>query len=287
MGAEDIGKEILRLMKGREGDEDFLKSLACKGVAAIRERDNASVCLKQISRRINEVYPRLAEESLNYWHDPKGQEKQLKWRHNIFKYLTLGRGIKPVPETESQPVQTETATSKESTQILSTITMQQLDLDSETQETLEAALNHSGMPLEDFIKQAIKVYANTITGRNKAASKDLSNVPTEELLTDSKYNSHSGRAAELTKRTIQAIKIYNTEIATENKNRWMITASAIASLIGSRQATIKEIMQQFQTSIDENNLNPEWNLNPYSNRKPGLKIEDVINLSELVPDGLS
>jgi hypothetical protein len=65
-----------------------------------------------------------------------------------------------------------------------------------------------------------------------------------------------------------------------------MTGRAIASVIGSRQATIKEIMQQFQPSIDENNLNPEWNLNPYSNRKLGLKIEDVINISELVPGGL-
>jgi lipid A disaccharide synthetase len=58
------------------------------------------------------------------------------------------------------------------------------------------------------------------------------------------------------KRAIRAIHIYNTEVATEPSDHWMITASAIATLIGSRQSTIKEIMQQFQTSIDENNLKP-------------------------------
>jgi hypothetical protein len=278
------------MMEGREDDEDYLKSLAEKALAIVREREpkkKQRSAVSRINRVLLETYPRLESEAPNYWYDPEGQEKLLKWRHNIFKYLTLGRGIKIVPEPESQPVQTEIATPELPKQLLSTMTVQELDLDPETQETLEAALNQSGMPLEDFIKQAIKVYAKTITGRKKAAFDDLSAVPTGELLTDSKYSTHPGRAGELTKRVIRAIHIFNTEVATEPTDRWMITATAIASLIGSRQATIKEIMQQFQTSIDENNLKPEWNLNPYSNRKPGKKIDEIIKLTELVPDGLA
>jgi hypothetical protein len=61
----------------------------------------------------------------------------------------------------------------------------------------------------------------------------------------------------------------------------------VASLIGSRQSTIKEIMQRLQTSINENNLKPEWNLMPYSNHKPGTKIDEIVQLTELVPDGIS
>jgi hypothetical protein len=286
----EIGRDILQLMKGKEDDETHLKMLAEKAVAMVQGRESEEkqqVSLNQINRAIAKTYPRLESEAPNYWHDHKGREKLHKWRHNIFKYLTLGRGIKTVPEPESQPIQTESAKPEEPKQILSNMNIQQLDLDSQTQETLESALNQSGMSLEDFIKQAIKVYAKTITGRNKAASDDLSAVPTGELLTDSKYNTHPGRAGELTKRTIRAIHIYNTEVATEPADRWMITASAIASLIGSRQSTIKEIMPQYQTSIDDNNLNPEWNLNPYSNRKPGKKIDEIIRLTELVPDGIS
>jgi len=286
----DIARDIARMMEGREDDEDYLKSLAEKAIAVVREREPKNKQASAISR-INRVllgtYPRLESEAPNYWYDPEGQEKLFDWRHNIFKYLTLGRGIKSVPKPESQLIQTEAATPEEPKQILSTMTIQQLDLDTETQATLEAALNHSGMLLKDFIKQAIKVYAKTITGRNKAASDDLSALPTDELLKDSKYNTHPGRAVELTKRAIRAIRIYNTEVATEPSDRWMITASAIACLIGSRQSTIKEIMPQYQTSIDDNNLNPEWNLNPYSNRKPGKKIDEIIQLAELVPDGIS
>jgi hypothetical protein len=289
----DIARDIVKLMNGREDDEDYLKTLAEKALAIVREREPENKqgdVVNRINRIVRDTYPRLETEAPNYWHDPNGKENLPNWRHNIFKYLTTGRGIKPIPEIEvlpsSKPTQIEDFALTETKPLLNNMTIQQLNLDTETQATLEAALNHSGMPLEDFIKQAIKVYAKTITGRNKAASEDLSDVSTHSLLTNSRYSTHQGRAAELTRRTIQAIKIYNTELATEPNDRWMITASAIASLIGSRQATIKEIMPQYQTSIDENNLNPEWNLTPYSNRKPGRKIEDVVHISKLVPDGL-
>jgi hypothetical protein len=165
------------------------------------------------------------------------------------------------------------------------MTIPQLDLDADTQEILESALAQSGMDLADFIKQAVRVYAKTITGKTRKQGEDLSTVSTAELLSDARYRTHPGRADELTKRAIRAIKIYNSEIATENAARWMITQSAIASLTGSRQATIKEVLPKYQTSIDDNNLNPDWGLTPYTNRKP-VKIEDAINISELVPDGI-
>jgi hypothetical protein len=279
-----IGREITTSLGNLTEAE--IKVLAEKTISEIMSRELSSEsrnkALKLISREIMKVYPRLDSYAPCYWHDAYGKANLLKWRHLIFKYLTFGRNeVQPASEAPEIEEKIEIVETK-----LENITIQQLDLDTETQATLEAALNHSGMLLEDFIKQAIKVYAKTITGRNKAASDDLSAVPTGELLTESKFNTHPGRAVELTKRVIRAIHIYNTEVATEPSDRWMITASAIASIIGSRQSTIKEIMQQFQTSIDENNLNPVWNLTPYSNRKPGKKIDEIIKLTELVPDGL-
>ncbi len=38
--------------------------------------------------------------------------------------------------------------------------------------------------------------------------------------------------------------------------------------------------------VDDHNNNPDYGLTDYSNRKLGKKITDVINLAELVPDGL-
>ena len=304
-----IGRDIVSKMEGKEDDEGLLENLALKAVGIIRLReetiDGQTKAIKQISDVILAKYPRLESETPNYWFDKTGKKVLPKWRHNIFKYLTLGRGKKqPTDQTPEQtseqtseqtPEQTPEQPKNKSTasrtrkpkQILKTMTIEQLELDSDTQSILEDALEHSGMALEDFIKQAIKVYAKTVTGKAKQTSEDLSNIPTQDLLDNPKYNTHPSRAEELTKRAIRAISYYNANIATENADRWMITQSAIASLIGSRQGTIKEIMPKYQTTIDDNNNRPEWNLNPYSNRKPGKKIEEVINLAEIILNGLA
>jgi hypothetical protein len=84
--------------------------------------------------------------------------------------------------------------------------IEQLELDPETQPTLLSALAQSGMPLPDFIRQAIKVYSKTITGKSQKRGEDLSAVPTDKLLNDPTYSTHPGRAEELTKRAIKAIK---------------------------------------------------------------------------------
>jgi hypothetical protein len=285
-----IGKDIIQLMNGKEDDEDYLKALADKAVATVKERvteekDKQQVALNQINRVIDDVYKRLESEAPNYWHDPKGQKHLPKWRHNIFKYLTLGRGIKPVPKPESEPTQSEIVTVRIQNQLLKEMTIEQLNLDTETQQTLEAALTQSGIPLDEFIKQAIKIYAKTITGKTRKHSEDLTTVPTDKLLNDPTYSTHPGRAEELTKRAIKAIKYYNANVATENADRWCITQSAIASLTGSRPSTVGKVLEQFKDDIESHNQT--YNLDNYSNRKRGKpSIEETINLAELTPDGL-
>jgi hypothetical protein len=290
----EVGREVLGKLKGLT-DEPSIKALGEETSRQILAQEatpkGRANALRMVSREINKTYPRLNSKASGYWYDPRGKESEPKWRHLIFKSLTLSTSdwdaVGDEARQEWKSAQPELQQTEPPQTSHLTVTIQQLDLDDETQQTLKEALSQSGMDLADFVKQAVKVYAKTITGKSKKHGEDLSAVSTSELLTDSKYNTHPGRATELTKRTIQAIRIYNTEVATEPADRWMITASAIASLIGSRQSTIKEIMQQFQTSIDENNLKPEWNLTPYSNRKPGKKIDQIIQLTELVLDGIS
>jgi hypothetical protein len=109
--------------------------------------------------------------------------------------------------------------------------------------------------------------------------------PIEEAITGSPcLSTHPGRAEELTKRAIRAIKYFNTNIATEESDRWCITQSAIASLTGSRASAIGKILEQYKTEKDDHNQT--YGLDNYSNRKPGKKIEEIINLSDLCPDGL-
>jgi len=40
------------------------------------------------------------------------------------------------------------------------------------------------------------------------------------------------------------------------------------------------------TAVDDHNNRPNYGFTDYTNRKPGKKITDVINLAELVPTGL-
>jgi hypothetical protein len=141
------------------------------------------------------------------------------------------------------------------------------------------------MALPNFIRQAIKVYAKTITGKTRKQSEDLTTVSTDKLLNDPTYSTHPGRAEELTKRAIKAIKYYNANIATEKADRWCITQSAIASLTGSRATTVGKILEQFKDDIDSHNQT--YDLDNYSNRKRGKpSIEETIDLTELTPDGL-
>lgn len=290
----EVGRELLQKLEGIT-DESAIKAFGDATMQDILNQEptpkGRANALRMVRREINKTYPRLKSKAPTYWYDPRGKESEPKWRHLILKSLTLSTSdwdaVGDEARQEWKSAQPELQQTEQPQTSHLTVTIQQLDLDDETQQTLKEAIRQSGMDLTDFVKQAVKVYAKTITGKSKKHSEDLSAIPTGELLTDSKYSTHPGRAAELTKRAIRAIRIYNSEVATEPSDRWMITASAIASLIGSRQSTIKEIMPQYQTSIDDNNLNPEWGLNPYSNRKPGKKIDEIIQLTELVPDGIS
>ncbi|MDY7015497.1 MAG: hypothetical protein SVX43_18260, partial [Cyanobacteriota bacterium] len=93
-----------------------------------------------------------------------------------------------------------------------------------------------------------------------------------------------GRAEELTKRAIRAIMRHNAEIATENNQRWAITQSIIAALIGGRPSSIGKAMKPYQTQIDDHNA--KYGINGYTNRSQERKIDEAIDLAELVPDGL-
>jgi hypothetical protein len=316
------GRELNEQLK-EVTDENAIKALAngtLQDIYQLSSADERANALKQINRELLKAFPRSESEIPGYWHDPKGREAQPKWRHLIFRHLTLDardwdkvgtetrKGAReewketqpteqPIEQTTEQV--TEQATEqvveqakkqrkprqpKQPKQTLKTMTIEQLELDTDTQAILTNALEQSGMALEEFIKQAIKVYARTVTGKAKQLSEDLANIPTQDLLNNPKYSTHPARAEELTKRAIRAIKFFNANKATENADRWMITQSAIASLTGSRQGTIKQILEQYKDDIDSHNQT--YGLNPYSNRKPGKDITEIINLAELVPNGV-
>ncbi|HEY9295821.1 MAG TPA: hypothetical protein VIQ31_05510, partial [Phormidium sp.] len=125
--------------------------------------------------------------------------------------------------SETSPLPTLT------TEMLETAVVDALGLDEETREILGLARAHSGLDLAEFIQKAIKTYANTITGKIRRLLEDsLEDISTEELLNNPKYSTYPGRAEEMVRRAINAIKIYNSEVATEPKQRWIITQSLLS-----------------------------------------------------------
>ncbi|UKP01600.1 hypothetical protein [Nostoc sp. UHCC 0870] len=190
-------------------------------------------------------------------------------------------------ESQIETAQTEKTEQTETTptQTLETMNISQLELDADTQKVVENAIAHSGMSLAEFIQKACQVYGKTVMGKVKFVGEELTAVPTEELLGD-KYTTHSGRAEELTKRAIYAVETHNNS-CTEKSQKWHINQTLIQHLTGSKPATIKKILEKYQTRLDDHNAKHE--LTAYDNRKPGVilkdKIKEDINLSELVPNG--
>jgi hypothetical protein len=184
--------------------------------------------------------------------------------------------------TVNAPTETKPETTTELT--LESMQIETLQLDADTQQKVQDALDYSGMSLADFIQKACTIYATTLTGKAKQFDSDLSEVKTQELLS-AKYRTHPGRAREMVKRAIQAIKIHNSEMVSETGDRWHINQTAIQSLTGSKPQTVKEILADYQDDITSHNENYE--LTPYLNRKADKrKIEDVIDVAALVPNGI-
>lgn len=270
-----------------------------------------------IRKQVKAAFPDTDSQQHSYqYFTNSGKGSIPRWEHLALKYLpTVDLKLNELPQTqpETQPQQLleitdkqlqtqpetqseirdeqpvnqvqnhETVKSIQPQVTLNDIEIEQLGLDADIQEMVEAAIAYSGISLADFVRRACLVYARTVTGKVKMAESDLAPVSTAQLLSE-KYKTHPGRADELTRRAIYALEVHNNN-CTERNQKWHINQTAIQTLTGSKPATIKKILENYQTRLDDHNA--KHGLNPYDNRKPGIKIDDAINLVELVPDGLS
>jgi len=307
--AKKIGDELVKELKGLT-DELAIKDVAIKYWNSLTDRipnENSSRRARKTLRdAVRTVYPDITDTSQSkpvgyYFTDSKDSypRKTPRFEHLVLWYLTTNTDRREVVgdearekyfsqwDTDTKPQekpQIKQPEIKPTLPTLENMTINTLELDAETQAIVEASLTNSGLSLPEFIKQAVKVYAKTIEGKSKQHTSDLSTVPTSELLKNPKYKTHPVRARESVKRAIQAIKIFNTN-EPEPKNRWVITQTAIQALTGSKPATVKEILVDYQRDIDDYNQAHGLD-SPYLNRKPGQRIEEVIDVALLVPDGI-
>lgn len=233
-----------------------------------------------------------------YYTKPRGKDKT--WEHLALWYATISRekwemvgdkrkeeykeSFSKKPQTEVEPeIKTEVKISSPVCK-LENMDITQLELDDETIELVESAIAFSGVSLAEFVRRACHVYAKSFKDKVKQSEEDLTTVSTEDLKSDA-FRTHPGRAEELAKRAIYALKKHNDN-CTEKDQKWMITQTSIQSLTGSKPATIKAILEKYQNDLDDHNQ--KHGLTNYDNRKTDKrKIEDDINLVSLVPDGLS
>ncbi|BAY80525.1 hypothetical protein NIES25_70130 (plasmid) [Nostoc linckia NIES-25] len=303
---EQVGQELVEKLQGVK-DESKIQKLAVAVVDQIRdyytEANSRKTPLSKVRKAVLEAFPDTETQEYPWqYFTNKGKGNVERYQHLALKYLTLSSEewdavgnearqqwkAQQTQEAEQQTQQTEqkSETPQPVKTTLDDMNISQLQLDSETQQMVEAAIAHSGMSLADFVRRACQVYAKTVTGKLGQYQSDLTAVPTEELLTSTTYKTHPGRAEELTRRAIYALEVHNNN-CTEKSQKWHINQTAIQTLTGSKPATIKAILEQYKIRIDEHNNSEKHQLNPYDNRKPGRKINDEIDLAALVPDGTS
>ena len=225
----------------------------------------------------------------------KQLKKTLVATHPVFQFLSLRKSLSASAVSISTSPASTTSESSVTSPVkakvepklltLKDLNISQLELDAETQGIVEQALNQTGMDLAEFVQRSLQVYAKTVTGKTRKQGEDLSQVSTSDLLNEDKFRTHPGRVEELTKRVIRAMMIHNDEVAVDNDHRWAITQSVITEITGSRASSVKPIVEEFKTMIDEHNA--KYDLNNYSNRKgKGRDITQEIKLVDLVPDGI-
>lgn len=288
---EQVGKDLVTQLQGVT-DEMTIKELTQNIVTEIKqtysEINSRRAPLTAIRKVVLAAFPDTKKQQYDYqYFTNSGKGKIPRYQHLALKYLTLSKEewdeLREEPKQKYSDKPTENKPQVKQKITLQDMNIETLELDADTQAIVRNALEHSGISLAEFIQKACTVYATTLVGKFKQFESDLSSVSTAELLT-AKYKTHPGRAREMVIRAIQAIKIFNGN-EPEPTNRWMITQTAIQSLTGSKPATVKEILPDYQMDIDDYNTSCNFS-SPYINRKPGKRIEDVINVAELVPEGI-
>ena len=193
----------------------------------------------------------------------------------------------PEQPTEQQP-ETQTIEQQPETQTvdITKMTIESLNLDTETQQIVKEAIAQSGMSLPEFLQQSCKVYAKTITGKTRKHDEDLSNVNTEILRNDKTYGTHPGRANELVKRAVRAIKHHNKLVATELSQKWLITQSLLVDMTGAKATAVRKAMNTISDLEDENTILKNEGATDLLNRKGVIKDAFCNDWVKIIESGI-
>ncbi|MEC4805704.1 MAG: hypothetical protein SAJ12_06785 [Jaaginema sp. PMC 1079.18] len=289
-----LGREIVEKLQS-ENDSERIAAIGQEAIALIQGHDKPENALKSVSRQVLKAFPRELEEKPNYYYDSGGKGDLLKWRHLIFRTLTLdpveGR---PTAEVVSR-LRVQDSVSHQALynfdkrkaykmpkptrplMVDDEITVT-IALNDQLKEALRITIEQTGQTLDAIAAKALEGYCKSIAHKS---TEPIETISTEALLTEDRYKTLPGRGEELTKRAIKAIQIYN-ESAYGDVKPWAITQSAISRLTGAKPTAIKRVLKDFN-SYD---YNQSKGIDGYTNRSIPGDIVDYINLAELVSDGL-
>ena len=248
-------------------------------------------------KAIEQAFPFSNVSKPGYYFTNAGKDKPERYEHLALWYTTTTKerwevvgdearaeyfkNLKPLPQPEPQPEPQP----QQQTLNIENMTVENLKLDVETQQIVQDAIAQSGMSLPEFLQQACRVYAKTITCKTRKHSEDLSNVETEILRNDKAYGTHPGRAEELVKRAIRAIK-YQNGLATELSQKWMITQSLLVDMTGAKASAVKNAMSKYPEINDYNKALRDAGATDLLNRKGELKEDFCEEWLRIIESGI-
>lgn len=294
-------------------DELTIKTIATKAWLKLEElvpnKNTFRNTRRQFRNAIESAFPCSEQSKLGYYFTNAGKGKQGRYEHLALWYATTAKErwevasdkaraqyfkeLPPLPQPELQPeLQPESQPEPQpelqpepQTIDIENMTIENLKLDVETQQIVEDAISQSGMSLPEFLQQACRVYAKTITGKTRKHSEDLSVVETKILRNDKAYSTHPGRAEELVKRAIRAIK-YQNGLATELSQKWMITQSLLVDMTGAKASAVKNAMAKYPEINDYNKALRDAGATDLLNRKGELKEDFCDEWTRIIESGI-
>ncbi|MGH2415508.1 MAG: hypothetical protein ACRDEA_17825 [Microcystaceae cyanobacterium] len=147
-------------------------------------------------------------------------------------------------------------------------------LEPSLEKDLRKEIAQSGEEPEQFMEKVLEKEVKFRAGvRGRHEGKDFSQMPLSQL----KRTRHGEASNEKLKRAFQALKHYNSAIATEKLQRWYINANSLHQLVGGRFGTVTPWVEAHRDEITSHNS--AYELTEADNRKP-IKIEQVVTVPE-------
>ena len=223
-----------------------------KTMAAIRKNIKTRFPDQPVDGKKADVFP--------YYFTNKGVGRVERLEHLAFKHIQDERNKKVEQQNnESDQEQNKTPEPEQKTVKVklkvNEVSLESFGLSSDEVDAVKQALGDAD--IKEWVKQAIMQRANAINNKAAVMNEDLTEVPSEVLMTDKKYRTNPSAARELTSRAVRVVKQWNHD---HPDQKWCITNKLISELTG---VTVKAIAKAIE-GMDLETYNK--GLEPIANR---------------------